>query len=239
MQNKFITWLQLRLDAYGFNPGDIDGIWGRRTMNALKQFQGAHNLRQSGVADADTVRKLRASNIPKLPDKMPRPDLFARFPYMQVGMRKKGLHEKRDNADLRTFLFSDGKTLGDPAVLPWCGDFVETCIALALPNEVLPVNPYLARNWRKFGQECEPCFGAVLVFWRTHKTNSTNGHVGFYVGEDDKNFYVLGGNQSNGISIAKLDKDRLLAARRPLTLPDFEVHKVQMTDNGPVSNNEA
>ena len=40
---------------------------------------------------------------------------------------------------------------------PWCGDFVETCIRAALPDEPLPgalgINPYWARNWLLFGQE--------------------------------------------------------------------------------------
>ena len=49
-----------------------------------------------------------------------------------------GLHETRHNADLKAFLRSDGGTLGDPAELPWCGDYVHTCLRLGLPAETFP-----------------------------------------------------------------------------------------------------
>lgn len=235
MKDAFIEWLQGQLKAAGFNPGAIDGIWGRNTASALERFQRAHALPVTGQADATTVTRLRSTS----PVLEPARDLYSRYPWMALALRKKGLREGRDNAELRKFLKSDGKTLGDPAKLPWCGDFVETCIAVSLPREPLPVNPYLARNWQKFGQHSEPGFGTVLVFWRTSKTKSTNGHVGFYVGEDDAHFYVLGGNQSNSVSIAKLDKGRLLSARAPTTVTDFVLYKVQMNDDGPVSTNEA
>lgn len=236
MKDEFTVWLQDRLDAMSFNPGAIDGIPGRRTTQALRGFQRAHNLRETGLADSATVSKLRQKSPSVTP---PKQDLYSLYPWMTLALRKKGLLEGRDNKELRDFLKSDGATLGDPAKLPWCGDFVETCIALALQNEALPVNPYLARNWRKFGKATESGFGTVLVFWRTHKTKSTNGHVCFYVGEDDLYYYVLGGNQSNSVSIAKLDKERLLEARAPLTFPDFKAQKVLMTASGPVSTNEA
>lgn len=235
MKDPFIEWMQQQLKLAGGNPGQIDGIWGRKTRTDLLAFQKKKLLPQSGIGDTATVNALRA--VGKTTP--PKDDLFARYPWMQLALSKKGLLEGRDNAELRSFLKSDGKTLGDPSKLPWCGDFVETCVALALPNEALPTNPYLARNWIKFGRQVTPGFGTVLVFWRTHKTKSTNGHVGFYVGEDATYYYVLGGNQSNGVSIVKIAKNRLLGARAPVTVPNFVLEKVQMNDAGPVSTNEA
>jgi len=235
MKDKFTVWLQERMLSLGFNPGTIDGIPGRNTTTALKGFQRAHKLPETGVADVATVSLLQAKARLNPP---PKQDLYSHYPWMALALRKKGLIEGRDNQELREFLKSDGKTLGDPSKLPWCGDFVETCIALALQNEALPTNPYLARNWTKFGKASEPGFGTVLVFWRTHKTKSTNGHVGFYVGEDDLYYYVLGGNQSNSVSIAKISKKRLLEARAPLTFSSFKAQKVRMTASGPVSSNE-
>lgn len=235
MKDLFIEWLQQQLATAGFDPGTVDGIWGRDTLAALRKYQDAYSLPQTGMADPATVLKLRNINASH---EAPKQGLYSRYPWMQLALRKKGLLEGRDNAELRSFLKSDGKTLGDPAKLPWCGDFVETCVAVALAGEAIPVNPYLARNWQKFGVASEPGFGTVLVFWRTHKTKSTNGHVGFYVGEDATHFYVLGGNQSNSVSVAKLDKKRLLAARAPVTVKNFVLYKVQMTDSGPVSTNE-
>jgi uncharacterized protein (TIGR02594 family) len=116
------------------------------------------------------------------------------------------------------WLKRDGRSLGDPSKNPWCGDLVETCIRVALPVEpllgALGTNPYWARNWLLFGQEVKQTPGAVLVFSR-----GSGGHVGFAMGQDDTHFYVLGGNQSDAVTIARIAKSRLLGARWPSTYP--------------------
>ena len=116
------------------------------------------------------------------------------------------------------WLKRDGRSLGDPSKNPWCGDFVETCIRMGLPGEpllgALGVNPYWARNWMLFGQETKPVSGAVLVFER-----GSGGHVGFAVGQEDTHFFVLGGNQSDAVTVARIAKSRLLGARWPTTYP--------------------
>ncbi len=215
---NFIEWVQRRLVAHGFDPGVIDGIWGRNTMNAVIAFQRTRSLPPEGRLDEATLAALQLAPAggASAADP-PARDVLNIFPWIELGLRKKGLSEGKDNELLKEFLTSDGKnrTVGDPAVLPWCGDFVETCIAVTLPSAVLPANPYLARNWLKFGRTVDPCFGSILVFWRPPRT-SINGHVGFYYSEDDENFHVLGGNQGNEISIKSIAKERLLGARLPL-----------------------
>jgi uncharacterized protein (TIGR02594 family) len=71
-------------------------------------------------------------------------------------------------------------------------------------NGVVPVkDPLWALNWNSFGNKLsEPAYGAIIVFSRTG-----GGHVGFYVGEDDKHWHVLGGNQSDKVSIIAKAKD--------------------------------
>jgi hypothetical protein len=89
---------------------------------------------------------------------------------------------------------------------------------MGLPDEpllgALGTNPYWARNWLLFGQETKPVPGAVLIFER-----GSGGHVGFAVGQDDTHFFVLGGNQSDAVTIARVAKSRLLGARWPATYP--------------------
>ena len=127
-----------------------------------------------------------------------------------------GLQEVRDKVRLQAWLKSDGKTLGDPTALPWCGDAVETAVKLALPNEpfvgALATNPYFARNWATFGF-AGIGYGAIGVFER----GPTSGHVGFLVGEDDTCFHVLGGNQSDSVCVTRIVKGRLIASRWPIT----------------------
>lgn len=42
----------------GYDPGVVDGVWGRRSTNALKAFQKAEGLPQSGALDKPTAEKL-------------------------------------------------------------------------------------------------------------------------------------------------------------------------------------
>lgn len=235
----FMEWVQSRLLAHGFDPKGIDGLWGRNTFAALLAFKKSRGLALNERIDDDVISRLRQTpDAGKVAPPTPKPELYEIFPWMQIALSKKGLQEGRDNSTLRTFLKSDGKTLGDPAKLPWCGDFVETCIALALPKEPLPVNPYLAANWDRFGRSVEPGYGCVMRFWRGSRT-SVNGHVAFYYAEDVAAYHVLGGNQSNSISVTRIAKNRLVSARMPLTAGPVARIKVTVAANGEVSTNEA
>lgn len=203
--------IQQALIKHGYNlgPAGADGVSGPVTRAAIAAFEKASGLPPDGVPDLVFLKKL-------FPESAAAPPAFR--PWLDLALTKKGLHEGTDNAELRRFLKSDGKTLGDPAKLPWCGDLVETCFALTLPGEPLPANPYLARNWLRFGVPCEPTLGAVAVFWRGAR-NGTSGHVGFVAGRGDGVLYIVGGNQSNRISVAPLDVKRLLGCRWPKTVP--------------------
>ena len=185
--------IQSALERLGHSPGPIDGLWGQRTSRALKS--------------------LLAANGPVVPVAEPAP-----WPWIIEARSALGRHEVRDRSWLMGWLKRDGRGLGDPSRNPWCGDFVETCIRIALPDEpllgALGSNPYWARNWLLFGQEVTPTPGAVLVFSR-----GSGGHVGFAVGQDDTHFHVLGGNQSDAITIARIARSRLLGARWPATVP--------------------
>jgi uncharacterized protein (TIGR02594 family) len=140
------------------------------------------------------------------------------LPWITEAKTALGRNEARDRNWLMDWLKRDGRTLGDPSKNPWCGDFVETCIRMGLPDEpllgALGTNPYWARNWLLFGQDTKPITGAVLIFER-----GSGGHVGFAVGQDGTHFYLLGGNQSDAVTIARIAKSRLLGARWPTTYP--------------------
>ena len=188
-----IRLIQSGLDKLGHLPGTIDGQWGVRTARALKSLLVANGR--------------PASLVPPGP-----------LPWITEAKSALRRNEARDRSWLMDWLKRDGRSLGDPGKNPWCGDFVETCIRMALPDEpllgALGANPYWARNWLLFGQAVQPITGAVLVFER-----GSGGHVGFAVGQDDTAFYVLGGNQSDAVTVARIAKSRLLGARWPATVP--------------------
>lgn len=169
---------------------------------------------------------------------LPPPDNASQLPWIAAGLETLGWHETRDYARLRAWLKRDGKTLGDPDSLPWCGDWVETSTRIALPGEPLPgalgENCYWARNWLLWGRSVAPGVGTVLVFGR-----DGGGHVGFAIGQDDDELFVLGGNQSDRVCVSRLKKVRLLGARWPTTWPHDPKPLPRMSpENVPTSANE-
>jgi uncharacterized protein (TIGR02594 family) len=124
--------------------------------------------------------------------------------------------------------------------IPWCGLFV----AHIMNDNGIKYgfnNPLGARSWLKFGEKCDPQYGAVMVFWRG-KRNGWTGHVGVYVSEDSNYYHILGGNQSNSVNVTKIAKNRLLGARWPTgydTLKERFKGRIVKKFDGSVSTNEA
>lgn len=228
------TQIQRELINRGYNLGrwGADGDWGRMSISAWQQWQRDTNL--SPIVDLPTD-KLAALLLKTPGGKV---GVLASTPWVDNLLKRKGLHEKRDLAELRAYLKSDGRTLGDPSKYPWCGDCVETPLALTLPNEPLPSNPYLARNWRKFGVPTPPRFGAVGVYWRGSKTG-TQGHVAYVVGKGSGVLYLLGGNQSDQISVVPKANSYLLECRWPKTVPLPRTIYLPTMTGGKLSINEA
>lgn len=228
---------QNHLIDLGYNPGHPDGVGGPNTAEALEQF-----LRDQGFAFS--VRATRSSFTLTPVKQIERVDASHPLPWVSEALSVMGLHERHDNEALKEFLRSDGGTVGDPAKIAWCGDFIHTCIRRALPQEPfrgrVGENPYLAMNWLDFGVPCEPCPGAILSFWRGSE-DSIYGHVGEYWGEDDAHYYILGGNQDNEVSITKISKHRLRpgGSRWPLSTPIAPGDPVFMSSDIALSVNEA
>jgi uncharacterized protein (TIGR02594 family) len=100
----------------------------------------------------------------------------------------------------------------------WCAGFVGGCLARA---KVKPSGSPAARSYLHWGRSVKDSKlelippGAVLVFERP--PNAWEGHVGFAVGYTADGFLkVLGGNQSDSVSIADIIVGRLLDARWPV-----------------------
>lgn len=121
--------------------------------------------------------------------------------------------------------------------IPWCGLFAAIiCYRRRKIAEEVVKEPLWARNWARYGVKSPtPGLGDVLVFSR-----GSGGHVGFYVGEDTACYHVIGGNQSNRVSIARILKSRCIAARRPayVTQP-AAVKPYRLAAAGAISTNES
>jgi len=251
-----IADLQRRLRELGHDPGPADGIRGRRTIAAIKAFQAAHGLTVDGLAGPKTLALLRGSAEPRTSGPLrgsaePRTSgqgereagVAGMRPWYAEALRLKGLREGAGAADNPTIL-GWAKRLKLSAVyrqdsVAWCGLFTGHCISFALPDEPLPANPLGARNWLTFGVPAEPTLGAVLVFWRGRRSG-WQGHVGFYHGEDRDAFHVLGGNQSDAVTVTRIARDRFLGARWPKTAPPPRAEgRMIAAAVGALSTNEA
>jgi uncharacterized protein (TIGR02594 family) len=201
-----IREIQERLKELGHDPGPVDGAMGPRTRAAIANFQRANRKHPSGVADPRTISLLRGNGPISPVAEMP--------PWMQEMHRRKGLHERRNNRTLSEWL-KRGLYLGNPKRVPWCGDAVETCFAVTMPNEPLPANPFWAQAWATFGDEVEARVGAVgVVRW-----SATTGHVGFVSRVTPSSIWLLGGNQSDEINNAEFPRSRFIGFRWPKSFP--------------------
>ncbi len=227
--------IQTALKTKGYDPGDIDGIRGRRTIAAIKAFQAANGLLVDGIAGPNTLAKLFPAGAPAAKG----PVVPVAHSWMGEAVRLIGVTEDMSDAD-NPLIIGWARNLdidyNDDAI-PWCGLFVAHCIGSQLTDEPLPNYPLSARAWRTLGKECSPQLSAVMVFWRGSPSGAL-GHVGFYAGEDADAYHILGGNQSNAVTVARMAKSRFLESRWPRTAlpPDGIVRKLH--SDGRLSSNE-
>jgi uncharacterized protein (TIGR02594 family) len=118
--------------------------------------------------------------------------------------------------------------------IPWCGLFMAV-VAKRAGKEAVK-SPLWALSWSNFGVVSSVAMlGDVLVFIR-----KGGGHVALYVGEDSTTFHVLGGNQSDAVTVTRIDKKRLYAIRRPVysIAQPPNVRKIIIGSGGPISQDE-
>ncbi len=207
--------IQAALAARGYKPGPIDGIWGRQTASAVRRFQSAIGLEVDGIVGPLTLTALfGVAQKPKVAADDPT------LLWFQEARRLMGTRETPGVGSNPVILdwATDMNVMYKSDDIPWCGLFTGQCITATLPDEPVPAGLLRARAWERFGIPTRPTMGAVMVFWR-RSPGSGLGHVGFYAGEDAAAFRILGGNQSDSVSLAWIDKARLVAARWPATVP--------------------
>lgn len=95
--------------------------------------------------------------------------------------------------------------------IAWCAAYVGACLERA---GLASTRSLLARSYLKWGDTlAEPRMGAVAVLSRG--SDPGKGHVGFWLGEADDTVVLLGGNQTNAVSVARFPKSRVLSLRWP------------------------
>lgn len=112
--------------------------------------------------------------------------------------------------------------------VPWCSGFA--CFVMERAGYISP-RSLRARDWLAWGTAPigDPPVGAITILSRGDDPNA--GHVGFLVGADERGWLqILGGNQSNAVTIQSFDPGRVLGFRLPIP----EVAKRPILQHRPV-----
>jgi uncharacterized protein (TIGR02594 family) len=98
----------------------------------------------------------------------------------------------------------------EPDSVPWCSSFVNFCITRA---GLTGTQSKMARSWMTWGRDATAFVpGCVVVLQRGA---APKGHVGFCVEAQSGLVKLLGGNQTDAVTIATFDSSRVLARRLP------------------------
>jgi uncharacterized protein (TIGR02594 family) len=101
-------------------------------------------------------------------------------------------------------------------VVDWASAFVEWSlnqVHIAGPKTMEPM------DWLNWGRNIKvPERGCIVVF----SFGGDLTHVGFYVNEDENNYLILGGNQSDEVRISNFPKIKARGFRMPLSLPNSD-----------------
>lgn len=167
-------------------------------------------------ADGGTVQRIPQPDgsetvVVEYPNLNPAPMAASQFPWMPVARGELGIHEGVDAERISQYF--EATELGDqPDSVPWCSAFVNFCMEQSGQPRTRSA---LARSWLDWGTDAGDFVpGCVVVLPRGN--NPRSGHVAFFAGFDAVgNIRLLGGNQSNEVSVSSFPgaKDNFLGRR--------------------------
>ena len=122
-----------------------------------------------------------------------------------------GLEERQHRRELKEL------TGVDPVRVEWCAAFVNAVLELDnIPgSDSVSDYPLTARSFLTWGNKVDPADiqrGDIVVFPRGNA--GWQGHVGFFVEEQNGKWIILGGNQENSVRYDMFEPARALGIRR-------------------------
>jgi uncharacterized protein (TIGR02594 family) len=179
--------IQKRLKELGHDPGPLDGIWGRSTREAIAAHLGITKT---------TAPKPSAVEAP-----------WAELAGTFLGVREDA--GAANDKDISSF-FRDAVGQVHADTVPWCAAFVGAMLERA---GYTGSNSLMARSYLNWGSAlASPRKGCVVVFKRG---NPPSGHVAFAQEWTASSIKVLGGNQSDAVTIASYKRADVLGFRWP------------------------
>jgi hypothetical protein len=221
-----VAVVQLELNRASFSPGEIDGVFGHRTKDAISKFQKSIGLRGSGIIGPKTLAGLKITLVePKRSGKNP--------PWYDYAKKFSG--KKETDPKFAKFMIPKWKLVGldlkriDKKWAAWCG----LAMAVALSGVGLNYSKKgaAAKNWAKFG---------VAIEWKTHGIpRGAIIHINKRCGSGSGNHVTqadgdctakdllkkgatingYGGNQGNRWKVSTYPVSRICAVRWPKDYP--------------------
>lgn len=159
--------------------------------------------------------------------------------WLSIGLKYYGLREgpgSADNPTIMEWAHGFGITWYIHDSIAWCSLFAGEVTKES--GLVPPDKDHLlaAISWAPWGIVIlKPFLGCYMVF------NRPGGHhIGWYVGEDDEAYHVLGGNTGDAVGFARIAKSRLITARWPTGVPlPINTNKILLSASGALSTNES
>ena len=122
MAGPAVLQIQEKLNALGYAPGKLDGVYGVATAGAVESFQRQNKLEVDGVVGPQTRAALRAAKKPRQPVPIVRKPSSIGQQALAVAIRELGATERPANSNKNKF----GKWFGVDGVA-WCNIFVSYC----------------------------------------------------------------------------------------------------------------
>lgn len=125
------------------------------------------------------------------------------------------IFERQGEEDHPFIVFCHGlTTLGEqPDEVPWCSSMLQFPFWLL---RLARSKSAAARSWLEVGAvttlgQAQVGFDVVIL---RRGSSPTAGHCGLFAGKTDTHVHLLGANQSDTVSVAPFDIDRVLGVRR-------------------------
>lgn len=144
--------------------------------------------------------------------------------WLKIARREIGVAERDPGENPRILEYLATTTLSDKDKqrdeTAWCAAFLNWCLKTAGKKTL---NTAWALSWAGYAKEAAtPKLGDVVVFHRDG-ASSKGGHVGFFLRDLGTGIEIIGGNQSNAVTVASFPKNgkkgsfhyRFKAYRRP------------------------
>lgn len=211
--------------GYDLGPAGADGDAGPRTIAAVAAFQRAAGLVPDGIAGPLTQKALAVADVS---EKRAEPDQPG---WLVLAAAELGVKEGPGAANNPRVvqLFADAGFAGiKQDSVAWCAAAVGAMLKRA---GFKPSGSLAARSYEAWGVGLkDPVLGCIATKKRGNST--WQGHVGFVVGANRDQIFLLGGNQGDAWSVAAFKRSEFTSFRWPTDVPIPTASKLPTTVAG-------